>query len=346
MELVSIIVPVYNCEKYLERCLNSIIKQTYKNLEILLINDGSTDKSLEIVKEFSEIDNRIIVIDKKNEGVSIARNIGIDNAKGEYITFVDADDWLELDAIDRLYNVIITEKVDVVRGNYYLNEVRANRESIAPIYELSNRKIIKEDFRETRMIEHFLFVEKSIANLVMLLFIRSDVLKKNKVRFNPELYMMEDVVFYLHVFLNIDSIYFMQFPVYHYFYNVNSATKSIERYIKNIKGIMNVNKEIKNILLKNNLMDIKKVSKLNANHLKIITNYLYFLVRDKIYNYKKMIFEIINKRDFQELMKDLDLTNIPMKNKIMINLIRYKQVNAYIVFCKVISVIVKLKNKN
>ena len=96
MDKISIIVPIYNCEKYLKRCLESIINQTYNNLEIILLNDGSSDNSLKIIKEYKKKDNRIIVIDKKNTGVSDTRNIGIQKASGKYICFCDSDDVLEL----------------------------------------------------------------------------------------------------------------------------------------------------------------------------------------------------------------------------------------------------------
>lgn len=94
MALVSIIVPVYNAEKYLDRCLKSIINQSLKDIEIILINDGSIDRSIEICNYYKIKDSRIKVIDKENTGVSDSRNIGIELAKGEYIGFVDADDWI------------------------------------------------------------------------------------------------------------------------------------------------------------------------------------------------------------------------------------------------------------
>ena len=92
---ISVIVPIYNVEKYLEKCLGSIINQTYKNLEIICVNDGSTDNSLEILKKYSNQDSRIIIIDKKNGGLSSARNEGLKIATGEFIGFVDSDDYIE-----------------------------------------------------------------------------------------------------------------------------------------------------------------------------------------------------------------------------------------------------------
>ena len=98
--LLSVIVPIYNAENNLEKCLDSIIDQTYKNLELILINDGSTDGSLKICNKYKKNDNRIRLFSKENNGVSSARNLGISMAKGHYITFVDADDYLDLNAYE------------------------------------------------------------------------------------------------------------------------------------------------------------------------------------------------------------------------------------------------------
>lgn len=105
-ELISVIIPVYGVEKYLSKCLESVINQTYKNIEIILVNDGSLDRSGEICKDYAYRDNRIKLIDKMNGGLSDARNCGLKNAMGRYITFVDSDDYLEIDYIEYLYNLI------------------------------------------------------------------------------------------------------------------------------------------------------------------------------------------------------------------------------------------------
>lgn len=122
--LISIIIPVYNTENYLETCLNSLVNQTLKDIEIITINDGSTDNSLEILKKYAEKDERIKVIDKKNEGQSIARNIGLKYASGEFIAFVDSDDYIDLDAYERLYEFIKNTDNDMV----ICNAIRFNSE--------------------------------------------------------------------------------------------------------------------------------------------------------------------------------------------------------------------------
>ena len=105
-DLISIIVPIYNAEKYLENCINSILKQTYKNIEIILVNDGSTDNSGKICDEYKYKSDKIIVIHQPNQGASVSRNVGIDKAKGEYITFVDSDDEIQEKYIEYLYTLI------------------------------------------------------------------------------------------------------------------------------------------------------------------------------------------------------------------------------------------------
>ena len=124
---ISVIVPVYNVEKYLNRCLDSIINQTLKDIEIICVNDGSTDNSLSILKEYASKDKRIKVIDKENDGLGYTRKVGLDNAAGEYILFCDSDDYYaELTAFEKLYNFAIEKNVDVVAFDYYHFSLNSN----------------------------------------------------------------------------------------------------------------------------------------------------------------------------------------------------------------------------
>lgn len=118
-EKITVIVPVYNVENYLNKCLDSIITQTYKNIEIIVVNDGSTDASGEICKEFAEIDHRIIYIEQENAGLSAVRNTGLEIMSGDYVTFVDSDDWIEQDYLETLYKKIVEYQADIAVGNYY-----------------------------------------------------------------------------------------------------------------------------------------------------------------------------------------------------------------------------------
>ena len=116
MKKVSIIVPVYNVEKYLKRCLDSLVNQTLKDIEIICINDGSTDGSLAILDEYVRNDDRIVVINQENSGLSVARNNGIGVAKGEYLGFVDSDDWVSEDYFEKLYNSAIQNNAEIAVG--------------------------------------------------------------------------------------------------------------------------------------------------------------------------------------------------------------------------------------
>ncbi len=113
MPEISVIVPVYNCEKYLEKCINSILSQTFDDLELILINDGSSDNSGKICDEFKEKDSRVKIVHQKNMGVSVARNVGLDVSEGKYIGFIDGDDYIESDMYEFLYNNIKKNEAEV-----------------------------------------------------------------------------------------------------------------------------------------------------------------------------------------------------------------------------------------
>ena len=122
-ELISIIVPVYKVEKYLDKCINSIVSQTYKNLEVILVDDGSPDSCGKMCDEWTKKDTRIKVIHKENGGLSDARNFGLDCAKGKYIQFVDSDDYIEKDMIEFLYKNLKENNADIsICSNYMVDE--------------------------------------------------------------------------------------------------------------------------------------------------------------------------------------------------------------------------------
>ncbi|EFN97768.1 glycosyl transferase [Streptococcus mitis SK564] len=117
-ELISIVVPIYNVEKYLRPCLNSILSQSYEQFECLLINDGSPDNSADICREYVDKDSRFKYFEKENGGVSSARNLGIERSGGAYITFIDPDDWVESDYLEVLYRALVDEKADLAVSTY------------------------------------------------------------------------------------------------------------------------------------------------------------------------------------------------------------------------------------
>lgn len=145
-DLISVVIPVYNVEQYLRRCVDSVLKQTYKKLEIILINDGSTDTSGDICDEYSLFDPRIKVIHKNNGGLSDARNTGIEVASGLHITFIDSDDWVSANYIEVLYNLLIIKDSDISMCNFQklpAQNISKNRDNIE-IYEFTNIEALNE----------------------------------------------------------------------------------------------------------------------------------------------------------------------------------------------------------
>ena len=182
---VSIIIPVYNTEKYLKKCLESVCNQTLKDIEIICINDCSTDNSLEILKEYSAKDNRIKIIDfKENKGAAVARNTGIDEAQGEYLGFVDSDDFVDLDFYEKLYNKAIETEADVVKGSYYYFNEKVFAKSI-------NEKIIEDK-------------NNFVCDYCSAIF-RKNFLDTNNIKF-PELCDMEDPVFAFTCAINANKV--------------------------------------------------------------------------------------------------------------------------------------------
>lgn len=180
-ELISIIIPVFNSEKYLKKCLNSVIKQSYENIEIIIVNDGSEDNSLSICNEFKEKDDRIKIINKENEGVSIARNIGIKESTGKYIQFVDSDDFLELDTCKILYENIKTFKADLVICGLkiYKNDIL-----------LRTPHLEKRELKINEKFENYKFVLPILASPCNKLYIKNLLCEK----FNNHISLGEDFI--------------------------------------------------------------------------------------------------------------------------------------------------------
>ena len=147
MEKVSIIVPIYNGEKYIKRCLNSLIKQTYKNLEIICVNDGSKDNTMDILNKLQKKDKRIVIIDKENTGVSDTRNTAIKKSTGKYVCFCDIDDIYELNYVEKMLNYIKAKKVDAVRCNFKVIDINDNIIDKGNLDSLNDLKLNKDSIR-------------------------------------------------------------------------------------------------------------------------------------------------------------------------------------------------------
>ena len=208
---ISVIIPVYNAEKYLSRCIESIIDQTYSNYELLLINDGSKDNSGIVCDEYATKDQRIRVFHKTNGGVSTARNLGLEQALGEYVMFVDADDWIECDCLNVLYNTIQAENLDLLQFSFRT---------------VSENGVIMQAYSaETSVLDLNGYIEKDVF-LVCVggTIIKKSIIEINRLRFQEDLKLGEDQLFIL------SAMHFSKFikripdVFYNYYQNENSAT--------------------------------------------------------------------------------------------------------------------------
>lgn len=220
-ELISIIVPVYNVEQYLDDCLISIINQTYKNLEIILIDDGSTDKSGKICDEYAKKDSRIIVIHKENGGVSSARNAGLRIAKGAYIGFVDPDDWIAEDMYEVLYSNAKKYDADVSVCKYKIVKNR-RKDNLNAINLIKHNKTIGLDAIKSMcyMLSSNKFYDCGLCNKLY---------KKEVVPyFNQNISVAEDLLFNFEIYFRKENVScWDDSEKYFYYYRSDSACHSL-----------------------------------------------------------------------------------------------------------------------
>ena len=215
MNKISVIIPIYGVEKYIEQCVKSVINQTYKNIEILLIDDGSKDKSGLIIDELAKLDSRIKVVHKKNEGVSAARNTGLDLASGEYVVFVDGDDFIDDEYIEYMLNAIESTKADMVFS-----------------YDWHKDNGIKMDYKANNQYQ-IIICEKAIEEMylnkigvaVWNKIYKRDVIEKNKLRFHEEFWFAEGMTFNIEMFQISQKIVSTKCTYYHQVYNPDSAVR-------------------------------------------------------------------------------------------------------------------------
>ncbi len=210
-DLVSIIIPVYNVEKYLKRCMESVLRQTYRNFEVILVDDGSTDKSLDICKEYEKKDERIKVIHKKNGGLSSARNSGLNVMKGSLFTFIDSDDWVEEKYVESLVKAILENNADIAQCSYCKKNVKDEIIMHGNIHNdiLNGKDEIMRSF----------FVNQNYITVAWMKIYRSK--KFGDVRFY-EGKNNEDTIYVADYIDIVDKIVVIEDELYNYFFNENS----------------------------------------------------------------------------------------------------------------------------
>ena len=284
-DLISIIVPVYNVEKFLLHCLKTISNQTYKNIEIICINDGSTDNSLNILNEYAQKDNRIKIINKKNGGLSSARNTGLKEALGSYIFFVDSDDYIHPQTIEILYNGIKSTNTKISECNYLTISDR-----ISTFKKFSNNDF----FIINNPLKAFAEKKKNITPSVWKRLYDIEIIKNMEF---VEGIVWEDIPYTIELYRKVDKISSTKTPLYFYYQNKDSISNSnyskfkVDCHIKNIFFINNFlkdkpyeRKKCIGLLIRRIINDTKKIKDKELNN--YIKNNLKKLHKEKIIGYK------------------------------------------------------------
>ena len=270
---ISLIVPCYNIRKYLPRCIESILAQTYKNLEIILISDGSTDGTDEEIREYAKKDSRIIPIFKQNSGVSDTRNRGLDIATGDYIGFVDGDDYIEPEMYETLLKNAIENNADISHCGYQM--VFPSR---VDYYYNTGKKVIQDNKKGIRDIIVGDYVEPSPCIKIY----RKNIV--NNLRMPINIKINEDVLFNFYAFVNSKKSVYEDLPFYHYILRKGSAATSKINQNKLFDPVR-VRKEIFEYSLKNLDNEIQSVA--YSSYLNSIINLYRVVSNSKLKEYKE-----------------------------------------------------------
>ncbi len=329
---VSVIIPVYNVSPYLRQSLDSLTNQTLKDIEFICINDGSTDNSLEILNEYAEKDERFIIINQENKGQGIARNRGVEISKGEYIQFVDPDDWVELDMLETLYNFAKAHNSQVIKFNYTNYNDYSGKYSQS-IFEKQIQKIYNYDLNETPYFSWRILKKDCLSNFdlqVWTYFYQADFIKSNKIRFAPSK-LGEDNLFSDGAIVLANKIDYLNKYLYFYRERNNSAVNIKSN--SNFSVFNNINL-LKKFLIENNLFN--ELEEEWISYAKNIVIWQYSQVPDMcIKKYEKICLHYFSdKIEFKKFLK-----NIRPKRSFLEQIFSIKNENKSAIIYKVITIL-------
>ncbi|WP_303029678.1 glycosyltransferase family 2 protein [uncultured Duncaniella sp.] len=255
MTIITAIIPIFNSEKYLHKCLDSIRNQTFKDFEVILIDDGSSDGSLAICEKYTALDSRFRTIHINNNGVSHARNIGLDNVNGKVVTFIDSDDYVEPQLFETYITTFETNQdIDAVKVGYFHDF------NLSPKIVTCTKDNIFEDksdlFKYLEEIQYYSFVWN--------VCLKAD--KLNGLRFNEEINWLEDHIFCYQYYLSCYKVAVLSSPLYHYIVNSDTETLSNVKNPDIIAKAMTLEYELKKLLNAGKYKEIEKQIVLNYCH--------------------------------------------------------------------------------
>lgn len=302
--LISIIVPIYNVEKYLHKCVDSLIGQTLKDIEIILVDDGSTDKSGEICDEYRLKDNRIKVIHKKNGGLSDARNAGIDIAKGDYITFLDSDDWIELNMYEKLYKYIKQENADIAQCSYQevYNEEVNNENAKEEIKIMSGKESL------------YNFSGKNHGKTVVAWNKLYRIELFNDIRFPKDKYHEDEFTTYKLLY-KANKIVDCSLPLVYYRQREGSIMNS-KFNIKRLDALEAFNERLEFYKEKN----LKELQQITLSQILSYTNLFYIKIKDSDIENKGEILKVLRQRIKKDYILFMKNKYVSLKQKILLTI--------------------------
>lgn len=326
--LFSVIVPVYNASKYLKECIDSIIKQDYQQLEIILIDDGSTDNSGEICDQYSKKDKRVKVIHKKNEGVSIARQTGVKSATGKYICCIDSDDWIAENYFEFFSSIIKEYSPEIVYCNYYtmVNEKKVKHEQQIEIGLYDKNKIIKNIFPillENNKGDYF------IPHLWAAVF-KKELYEKYQVR-NIKIDIGEDNACNKCMIYHATSIYLSNESLYYYRINSNSVTSGNKVYLW--EGPSRIKSHIEKYININEY-DLKEQLYRHISHCLINVSISQFNKVEKYSQIKKEIISNLNNDEYKDVIENCKY-KLTTKNYWATKALKHKKIAALWLYSKI-----------
>lgn len=335
---VSIIIPIYNCKDYLEHCLNSVINQTLKEIEIILVNDGSNDGSNLIIDKFAAVDSRIKVINQENKGAAAARNSGIKISKGEYIGFVDSDDYIEKNMYEILYKNS-KNYIDIIQCNYF--EVKKSDETIKYVnHEFKKNEILDRYDIEKYIIPSFASSKNNGFYCLWNKIYRRKFIVENKLLIDENLDIAEDWWFNIICFTKVKNIRFIKERLYYYIHQNENSLMNV--YRKNQLELQLICRKKICDLLKSYKIDQYK-NEFNIRFINGLTsNILIEFKNNNNFNYKRFKHIMKNKVISDAVINYREINNITKFCWYLIYIRRYYL--SYILF-KIIYIIFNVKTK-
>lgn len=317
---ISVIIPVYNVEKYIRQCLESVINQTYKSLEIIVVNDGTKDDSMKIVEEYL-FDKRIKVINKENGGISSARNRGMKEVTGDYIYFLDSDDWLELNSIE-IFVKNLEENLEIIGANFYLFD-EINKEK-----RVNNLRVRYDEIEEGKY-----FLMDELESVVWNKLYKTSFLKENNIMFLENI-IHEDEEFTFKCYMIAKKIKYFQNITYNYRVNrdgsiMNEIVKNNEKRLDSIISIEKIIEQIK-----------KEQNKFNDYFIQIRLVIREYILKERVLREKKLFFSKSEIIEFEKIVEKINFNILGEKEKIILrkelqNLIikrQFRKINIYKLF--------------